>query len=300
MHFVIFTVDNYHSGSGHYSRMKPVAKYLESIGYSTSFFFIDVEEGYMQMAADVFIIDVDTVDYENKAISICSKYKVPIVVVNPKSKEVSKKGVKLVPISIPIPNCLVDHRYFNVECAPASNIVFLNQGASDPWGLTTRLLTALAYLEKSDFGDTMYVNCVVGNRVSNLLNFHLYYLTSHLCRTTVHYDAKVPDILYMMKESYCAVTAPGQMYCELSVVGIPSIIIGHHQLHYSLGNRLHRKGVAAHLGCGRDIKDEDLVNGLKYWLFKREQLITIGRKAQREALKFGPQQFVEMMLDNLF
>jgi len=310
MYFVIFTVDNYHSGSGHYARMKPVAQYLESCGHSASFFFIDKEEGYMRGAPDVFIIDADTVEYQSKSLSICSKYRVPIFIVNAKiemSSPYVTSGAIIAPfhnITLQVPNCFVDPCFMRAKKHVIGDAIFLNQGASDPWGVMIRIVAALnAIYQKRDIP---LIKCVAGKNVSRSVKAFM--KVGLFPMVDPYIDIAPAPLSEMISSCRLAITAPGQMYSELSVMGIPSLIIGHHKIHDEIGKDLHYKGLAIYLGCGRDMKDEELIERLETWAVTKYRLGTtnqicmdnMANKAKEEAMKFGPEQLVEQILNGIW
>jgi spore coat polysaccharide biosynthesis predicted glycosyltransferase SpsG len=257
----IETEGNYQSGLGHLVRMQTLAtelaeKCLADVNVVTT------PRAYYH--EDLVVVDMAT---EDKAIAKAMRARSEL----PNAKIVLFKnddrwseilGVDLF-IPVGFDNVILNKvfRHFNRDKLNTEvSIIFINQGGSDPWGVTPRVLHAIEYLSV-DY--TIFI--IMGNATHEmtLQQVTCFSKYSQLAAGVVYYDLSPEDMAAVMGKSDLAITAPGQTFAELTAMSVPSIIIGHHAQHDKIGMELHRKGVALYLGVGPELRDVELLDGIK-------------------------------------
>jgi spore coat polysaccharide biosynthesis predicted glycosyltransferase SpsG len=165
--------------------------------------------------------------------------------------------------------------------------IFINQGGSDPWGITPRIICAIQSLHAN------YTPLVVMGRATHIITMY------QVARSGQYYHDISQDEMYaLMYATDVAITAPGQTFAELTAMSVPSIIIGHHERHGRVGLELHEKKAAIYLGTGPEMQDarlvEEIVNALEsmHSVEKRKEYVD---NAQRVVNINGVDKIVEMI-----
>jgi spore coat polysaccharide biosynthesis predicted glycosyltransferase SpsG len=136
--------------------------------------------------------------------------------------------------------------------------IFLNQGGSDPWGLSPRILYAL---------DLLHIRTPIVVVIGEATHQLTYKQILSCNKTTdlnldIVYNAPTVIVVECMLSSDLAITAPGQTFAELSSLCVPSIVIGHHSRHAKISKEIASAKAGIDLGVGVTMKDFDLVSNL--------------------------------------
>jgi len=149
--------------------------------------------------------------------------------------------------------------------------IFVNQGGSDPFGLTAGILRALELL---DLPQEIVV--VVGGAVTDRHREELISLGEH-ARNSYTFAWGVPpqEMEDLMERSDLAITAAGNTLYELALFGVPSLIVCHHERHQAVAERFAGMGAAVNLGIGTGLPPETIAGAVGKLL---------GDRAKRQAL----------------
>ncbi len=187
-------------------------------------------------------------------------------------------------------NAIIDKIFRNSatpEFKEEIKYIFINQGGSDPWGITPRIVYAIKSLQAG------YTPLVVMGRATHVITMY------QVANAGQYYHDISQDEMYaLMYASDVAITAPGQTFAELTAMSVPSIIIGHHERHGRIGLELHEKRAAIYLGTGPEMQDavlvEEIVNALEsmHSSTKRKEYVD---SAQRVVNINGIDNIVEMI-----
>jgi spore coat polysaccharide biosynthesis predicted glycosyltransferase SpsG len=163
------------------------------------------------------------------------------------------------------------------DAKKACSTIFVNQGGSDPFGLTAKTIRALELLELKE-----RVIVVVGPAISEKHRKELEAMIEGGLKNDYHFEWGVPQrrLHDIMRESDIALTAAGDTLYELSVFGVPSIIICHHETHNRIANRFSEVGAAINLGVGSDVSEQVIADTLKGLLGDRERRALLSRNAR--------------------
>jgi spore coat polysaccharide biosynthesis predicted glycosyltransferase SpsG len=187
-------------------------------------------------------------------------------------------------------NVIID-KIFRNPAAPEFNeeikYIFINQGGSDPWGITPRIIYAIKSLQAG------YTPLVVMGPATHVITMY------QVARAGQYYHDVSQDEMYaLMYAADVAITAPGQTFAELTAMSVPSIIIGHHERHDNIGMELMLEKAAVYLGTGPEMQDATLVESITNALenmhssVKRKEYVD---NAQRVVNIDGIDKVVEMI-----
>jgi UDP-2,4-diacetamido-2,4,6-trideoxy-beta-L-altropyranose hydrolase len=149
--------------------------------------------------------------------------------------------------------------------------IFVNQGGSDPFGLTARILRGLELLELPQ-----EIVVVVGSAVPEAHREELRALGDH-ARNSCSFAWGVPprEMEDIMERSDLAITAAGNTLYELALFGVPSLIVCHHERHQAVAEAFAARGAAVNLGIGTGLAPEAIAGATAALL---------GDRARRQAL----------------
>ncbi len=140
--------------------------------------------------------------------------------------------------------------------------VFVNSGGSDPFGLTARIIAALAHDAAGP-----RVHCVVGGAVAEAEQRRLRAQAATTpARIAWHHYLPPREMFAVMARCQAAVTAAGNTLYELCRLGIPSLIISHHARHAQVAAAFAARGYARDLGIGPALSDRQLRDGMRAFL----------------------------------
>jgi UDP-2,4-diacetamido-2,4,6-trideoxy-beta-L-altropyranose hydrolase len=156
-------------------------------------------------------------------------------------------------------------------------MIFVNQGGSDPFGLTAKIIRSLEIL---NLGQKIVV--VVGPAVSPRLKKELLSLKPHLKNYYVFkWRPNQEEMHQIMKESDLAITAAGNTLYELSVFGVPSIVICHHKKHNAVAKKFAQRNAIINLGIGKNISNQTIANSVKKLLSDHEKRVMLSNNAKK-------------------
>ena len=129
--------------------------------------------------------------------------------------------------------------------------IFVNQGGSDPYGLTVKIISAL---EKACLKEK--VSVVLGGALKDDLKKEIKILRSSL-KGDYSFYSNLPQVkVYeLMRKSDLAISAAGNLLYELAFLGIPTLVVSHHERHDAVANAFHKKGAAFNIGIGSAISE---------------------------------------------
>ncbi len=157
------------------------------------------------------------------------------------------------------------------EIPDLARAIFVNQGGSDPFGLTARILRALELL---DLPQEIVV--VVGSAVAENHREELRSIGRRAHNSYSFVWGAPPREMYgIMERSDLALTAAGNTLYELAVFGIPSIVVCHHERHLAVAERFAAQGAAVNLGIGTGLPEEKIARATRELL---------GDRVRRQAL----------------
>ena len=149
--------------------------------------------------------------------------------------------------------------------------IFVNQGGSDPFGLTAKIIKALELLDLKQ-----KVIVVVGHAMSHDHKRELEFLEPRL-KNFYQFEWSITQerMHQLMSESDVAITAAGNTLYELAVFGVPAITVCHHEKHDLVAQKFAEKNAAVNLGIGAKLEIHiiaDVVNKLLCSKEKRAEL----------------------------
>ncbi|HUK37627.1 MAG TPA: hypothetical protein VLV30_00770 [Methanomicrobiales archaeon] len=145
--------------------------------------------------------------------------------------------------------------------------IFVNQGGSDPFGLTAKILRALELL---DLPQEIVV--VVGSAVTDAHRRELKAIGKESGNTYSFAWGVTPrEMGEIMDRSDLAVTAAGNTLYELAIFGVPSIIVSHHERHLAVAERFAALGAGVNLGIGPTLPGAEIARAVGRLLGSREE-----------------------------
>jgi len=155
-----------------------------------------------------------------------------------------------------------DVRRYRVLPRPTRRVcqrIFVNQGGSDPYGLTLKILQALKHLQVQQ-----EVIVVLGPAVTPALTREVEALQRSLpFRCRVERSLSTARVYELMSESDLAVTAAGNTLYELCAIGVPSLVVCHHERHDAVAGAFEAKGAVKNLGIGTAVSIEAIAEGIR-------------------------------------
>jgi len=172
-------------------------------------------------------------------------------------------------------------------------MIFVNQGGSDPFGLTAKIIRSLEIL---NLGQKIVV--VVGPAVSPRLKKELLSLKPHLKNYYVFkWHPNQEEMHQIMKESDLAITAAGNTLYELALFGVPSIVICHHEKHNKVAKEFAKRNSAINLGIGTKLNLRIIANTVDELLSSREKRLKLSINAKKIVDGLGSKRIAEKVLE---
>ena len=256
----IETVGDFKSGLGHLTRMQVLAEELAE-KFKADVVLADAN-AELETDADLVIVDVDQYNDAHARVMLVQQ-EIPNarIMVFRNGKDWDDLGVDST--IIPKWSNVILHRAFRQPVDRQHNqqpgVITVFQGASDPWGLTPRVMNVL---------DLLYMRarifCVLGAAVSDLTmtTMNQFNRNTRLMNVNTVVNADQPTMAELFSVSDIAILPPGQAWAEAAAMQCPTIILGHHQRHYDEGEKIRKKNAGLHLGVGVGMDDMELVKGL--------------------------------------
>jgi len=169
--------------------------------------------------------------------------------------------------------------------------IFVNQGGSDPFGMTAKILKVLLKLNLKQ-----EIIIVIGGARSLNHKKELEELEPLLKGNYKLYKNISQQMMYeLISESDMALTAAGNTLYELAFFGIPSIVIGHHGKHDRVASKFHEQGAAVNLGIGTRINEDEIAQTIKLLLRDKEKRGELSMSARQIVDGYGTGRFADMI-----
>ena len=140
--------------------------------------------------------------------------------------------------------------------------IFINQGGSDPFGITCKILEFL--LSAKDKFHRFNFHIIIGGALKKRNMNQLKKVRKKLSDNFIFYNnIPIEKMFEIMSICDLAITAAGNTLYELAYLGIPVIIIGHHKRHDAVANIFQQKKCALNLGIGTFLEKEDFLNSFQ-------------------------------------
>ncbi|HLG71772.1 MAG TPA: hypothetical protein VK009_15240 [Chloroflexota bacterium] len=170
--------------------------------------------------------------------------------------------------------------------------IFVNQGGSDPFSLTLDILQAISGVRPH-----CDVFVVLGPAVKPQLAAQVDALRAELPYCCEIEHAVAPQRMYELAASCdLAVTAAGNTLYELCTLGIPSIVVCHHERHARVAKAFHERGAAVSLGLGRQLDPTVLTQAISRLLTGPEERQQLSANARRLVDGRGCQRVAEQII----
>lgn len=149
---------------------------------------------------------------------------------------------------------LLDDVYYRIwkkkkNISKACGNLFINQGGSDPYNLTYKILRAMKDLEIH-----ARVNVVIGSGIEKK---HLSCINSikvSLGRQfRCFFGIKPPQMRKLMMKADLAVSAAGNTLYELCALGVPTAVLSHHKDHDIVAKGFEKLGAVVNIGIGTEV-----------------------------------------------
>ena len=155
--------------------------------------------------------------------------------------------------------------------------IFINQGGSDPYGLTLKIIRSLELL---DLNQTIYV--IMGDAITDLHRQELLAIQKVLKnRYIFEWGVSHKRMLEVMEKCDLAITAAGNTLYELAIFGIPSIIICHHERHNAVAEAFAQRGAAINLGIGISLDEQKIAESVRELLENQSIRCALSREAKK-------------------
>ncbi len=153
--------------------------------------------------------------------------------------------------------------------------ILVTMGASDPQGMTIKVIKALKRIEE-DFEVTIVLGAGFQNRkeIDSLLSN---------CKHSFDILVNVQDMVKLMSESDFAIASFGVTAYELAAMGVPAIYLCLTEDHAESASAFVEAGMAVCLGIERIVSEDEIVNAIKKTLkeLKKSDLM---RKRQAQVV----------------
>jgi len=142
----------------------------------------------------------------------------------------------------------VIENYKKIKNIDSVKKIFINQGGSDPYALTEKIIR---FLTQIDLARDYQYEIVVGGAIQSAHLKTLEILKSNLNENfKFYFNIPIEKMFEIISSCDAAITAAGNALYELSYFGIPSIIIGHHERHQAVAEIFNNNYCALNLGIG--------------------------------------------------
>ena len=171
--------------------------------------------------------------------------------------------------------------------------IFVNQGGSDPFGLTAKIIRALEPLNLKQ-----RVAVVVGPAISPDHKKELESLEAGL-KNNYRFEWNVTQnrMYKIMSESDLAITAAGNALYELAIFGVPSIVICHHERHNAVAQRFAEKDAVINLGIGTTLETHAIGEAVNKLLQSRKKRLELSTNMKKIVDGLGSKRVAEKVLE---
>lgn len=154
--------------------------------------------------------------------------------------------------------------------------IFVNQGGGDPYGLTLRIVNIFrrVNLDKK-------VDIIIGGTFPSRNLKELSKVRKGLNeRYKFYLNISQKKLFDIMTKSDMAITAAGNTLYELAYLGIPSIVICHHEKHNRVAKRFSENNAVINLGIGSQLKDSVIADTVKKLILSQEKRMILSRNME--------------------
>lgn len=170
--------------------------------------------------------------------------------------------------------------------------IFLNQGGSDPFGLTAKIIRSL---EKDPLPQKVVV--VVGGALMDSHMEELERLKDGLRGNyEFHHNLPPEGMASVLEKSDVAVTAAGNTLYEITCLGIPAAVISHHEKHDIVAEAFAKKGAILNLGIGTGLGEESILAGINKLCDDFELRKTLAGNSRKVVDGFGAGRIADAIL----
>ncbi len=171
--------------------------------------------------------------------------------------------------------------------------IFVNQGGSDPYGLTIKIIKGLERLNLKQ-----KVIVVLGPALLPQHKKEIETLKPNL-RNSYQFEWNISQkrMYLLMLESDVAITAAGNTLYELAIFGVPSIVVCHHERHNMVANKFEDKKSAINLGIGSDLPDNVIAKEVETLLSSKEKRWLLSHNIKKIVDGFGSKRVTEKILE---
>jgi spore coat polysaccharide biosynthesis predicted glycosyltransferase SpsG len=198
------------------------------------------------------------------------------------------------PKYVPIPEAMHE-MWKNEKAIGGCRNIFLNQGGSDPFGLTTKIIKSLERLNLK-----VRITVMVGQAVLEEQKRELRMMESKL-KNNYRFEWGVsPESIYdIMDESDMAITAAGNTLYELAVFGVPSIVICHHEMHNKVASKFAEKNAVINMGVGGDLKEKEISQMVEKVINSKGRRLELSRNIKKVTDGLGSKRVAEKLPKNV-
>lgn len=171
--------------------------------------------------------------------------------------------------------------------------IFINQGGSDPFGLTIKVIKALESLKLKQ-----KIVVVIGPAVLDQHKKEIKQISTGLKnRFQLEWSIGQERMFDLMKESDLAITAAGNTLYELAIFGVPSIVICHHERHNQVASRFAEKKAVVNLGVGLNLNEDNIAETVDRLLGSRETRYLLSVNIKEIVDGLGSKRVAEAVLE---
>ncbi|KUK54708.1 MAG: Pseudaminic acid biosynthesis-associated protein PseG [Desulfotomaculum sp. 46_296] len=171
--------------------------------------------------------------------------------------------------------------------------ILLNQGGSDPFGLTIRIIKELELL---NLKQVIYI--LTGQEMLPKHKNEIEKTKPFLKNNYRFMDSITQEKVYeLMAECDLAITAAGNTLYELAVFGVPSITVCHHELHNKVAGKFAERKAVINLGEGLKLRDGIIAKTVHNLINSKEERIFLNGNIKRIADGLGSKRVAERILE---
>jgi len=171
--------------------------------------------------------------------------------------------------------------------------IFVNQGGSDPFGLTAKIVRGL---EPLDLKQRVIV--VVGPAISPDHKRELESLETELKKNyQFEWGVTQRQMYRIMSESDLTITAAGNTLYELAIFGVPSIVICHHERHNAVAQKFAERGAVINLGVGTGLDARIICEAVSKLLRSKEKRLELSTNMKKIVDGLGSKRVAEKVLE---
>lgn len=170
--------------------------------------------------------------------------------------------------------------------------IFINQGGSDPFGLTIKIIRAMQQIP-------LYQNIhvVLGG---GMLEHHVQEIDSGRFglgkNYQFYYNIPQQQVYSLMSISDLALSAAGNVLYELAFLGVPTIIVSHHERHAKVAEHFVTSNAAIHAGIGRNVTETQLSEMINDIIDNTQRRLLLSREAKRLCDGKGTENIIKELI----